>query len=45
MVVNTAPAPEIIALRADGKYPADVAIDYLAKNQPLLTPSWEAGRP
>ena len=42
MVVNTAPPPEIIALRADGKYPADVAIDYLAKNQPLLTSSWEA---
>jgi quinohemoprotein amine dehydrogenase len=41
-VVNTPPVPEIIALRNDGKYPADVAIDYLAKNQPLLTPSWEA---
>jgi quinohemoprotein amine dehydrogenase len=40
--VNTPPVPEIIALRNDGKYPADVAIDYLAKNQPLLTPSWEA---
>lgn len=29
------PAP-----RTDGKYPADVAIDYLSKNQPLMTPEW-----
>jgi quinohemoprotein amine dehydrogenase len=41
-VVTAPPQQDIIALRADGKYPADVAIDYLAKAQPLMTPSWEA---
>jgi quinohemoprotein amine dehydrogenase len=35
-------APPATELRADGKYPADVAIDYLVKNQPLLTPEWAA---
>jgi quinohemoprotein amine dehydrogenase len=29
-------------LRSDGKDPADVAIDYLAKNQPLFTPEWNS---
>jgi quinohemoprotein amine dehydrogenase len=29
-------------LRADGKDPADVAIDYLTKNQPLFTPEWNS---
>jgi quinohemoprotein amine dehydrogenase len=28
--------------RADGRYPADVAIEYLAKAQPLITPEWTA---
>ena len=28
--------------RADGKYPADIAIDYLSKAQPLMTPEWAA---
>jgi len=32
----------VVATRADGKYPADVAVDYLAKAQPLMTPEWEA---
>jgi quinohemoprotein amine dehydrogenase len=31
-----------VNLRADGKDPADVAIDYLVKNQPLMTPEWAA---
>jgi quinohemoprotein amine dehydrogenase len=26
----------------DGKYPVDIAVDYLSKNQPLITPEWEA---
>lgn len=34
--------PPAVPVRADGKYPADVAIDYLAKVQPLITPEWEA---
>jgi quinohemoprotein amine dehydrogenase len=34
------PPPPAVAVRADGKYPADVAIDYLAKAQPLMTPEW-----
>jgi quinohemoprotein amine dehydrogenase len=29
-------------LRADGKDPADAAIDYLSKEQPLMTPEWAA---
>jgi quinohemoprotein amine dehydrogenase len=37
-----APAgPPNLFVRNDGKYPADVAIDYLAKAQPLITPEWE----
>jgi quinohemoprotein amine dehydrogenase len=39
------PPPPINAnvnLRADGKDPADVAIDYLSKTQPLMTPEWAA---
>jgi quinohemoprotein amine dehydrogenase len=28
--------------RTDGKYPVDLAVDYLTKNQPLLTPEWLA---
>ena len=29
-------------LRDDGKDPADIAIDYLTKNQPLFTPEWNS---
>src|SRR5262245_57308154 len=36
-----APAPNS-NLRGDGKDPADVAIDYLSKAQPLMTPEWAA---
>ena len=28
--------------RADGKYPVDLALDYLSKAQPLITPEWTA---
>jgi quinohemoprotein amine dehydrogenase len=28
------------AARADGKYPAEIAVEYLAKAQPLMTPDW-----
>ena len=28
--------------KSDGRYPADIAIDYLSKNQPLMTPEWAA---
>ena len=31
-----------ITPRTDGKYPVDVAVDYLSKAQPLITPEWEA---
>jgi quinohemoprotein amine dehydrogenase len=34
------PAAGNANLRADGKDPADVAIDYLSKEQPLITPEW-----
>ncbi|HEV3310330.1 MAG TPA: quinohemoprotein amine dehydrogenase subunit alpha, partial [Chloroflexota bacterium] len=34
------PPPLPIPFRADGKYPADVAVEYLAKAQPLMTPEW-----
>lgn len=37
-VVPATPSP--VPIRADGKYPADVAIDYLTKEQPLITPQW-----
>jgi quinohemoprotein amine dehydrogenase len=36
------PGPSNVYLRADGRYPADVAVDYLAKEQPLITPEWVA---
>lgn len=32
--------PPTVPVRADGKFPGDVAIDYLAKAQPLITPQW-----
>lgn len=39
--VYVQPAPTAFsALRSDGKDPADIAIDYLVKNQPLMTPEW-----
>ncbi|MBV9507359.1 MAG: quinohemoprotein amine dehydrogenase subunit alpha, partial [Acidobacteriia bacterium] len=34
--------PPAVSVRTDGRYPADVAIDYLTKAQPLLTPEWTA---
>jgi len=37
-VVTPSAAPN--APRADGRYPSDIAVDYLAKAQPLLTPEW-----
>src|SRR5207244_2351087 len=36
------PPPPAVPMRADGKYPADVAVEYLAKAQPLMTPEWAA---
>lgn len=36
------PPASPIAIRADGKTPADAAVQYLAKNQPLFTPEWAA---
>jgi quinohemoprotein amine dehydrogenase len=33
---TSAPSP----VRADGKTPGDIAVDYLAKVQPLMTPEW-----
>jgi len=39
-IVPNNPSP--VPIRADGKYPGDVAIDYLAKAQPLITPQWTA---
>ncbi len=36
------PPPSQVPVRTDGKYPADVAVDYLAKAQPLITPQWTA---
>lgn len=32
------------AAAADAKYPVDLALDYLAKNQPLITPEWTSWR-
>ena len=32
------PAP----VKEGSKYPIDIALDYLAKNQPLITPEWTA---
>jgi len=37
-----ATAAGVVAVRADGKYPADVAVEYLAKAQPLMTSEWAA---
>src|SRR5262249_59480137 len=38
-----APAPQPNSnFRAEGKDPADIAIDYLSKAQPLMTPDWTA---
>jgi quinohemoprotein amine dehydrogenase len=37
--------PPAVPARADGKLPADVAIEYLAKEQPLITPEWAAWKP
>jgi quinohemoprotein amine dehydrogenase len=34
--------PAILTPHTDGKYPVDVAVDYLTKAQPLMTPEWEA---
>jgi quinohemoprotein amine dehydrogenase len=34
------PPPAPVPTRADGKYPAEVAVDYLSKNQPLITTQW-----
>ena len=36
------PATPDVYTRTDGKYPSDVAVDYLAKAQPLITPEWTA---
>jgi quinohemoprotein amine dehydrogenase len=41
-VASPAPQASNVNLRADGKDPADVAIDYLVKNQPLMTPEWNS---
>jgi quinohemoprotein amine dehydrogenase len=35
------PAADPLA-RTDGRYPADIAVDYLSKAQPLITPEWSA---
>src|SRR6266850_6440067 len=42
VVVPSAPEGPNVNLRADGKDPADAAIDYLSKAQPLITPEWAA---
>src|SRR5207244_10935251 len=36
------PPPANTTARSDGKYPADIAIDYLSTAQPLITPEWSA---
>ncbi len=36
--------PRVPAAPASTKYPVDIALDYLAKNQPLITPEWTAWR-
>jgi quinohemoprotein amine dehydrogenase len=36
--LNYPPAPA----KTTGKYPLDLALEYLAKNQPLVTPEWAA---
>ena len=38
---SVVPAPPLLVpFRRDGKYPADIAVEYLAKTQPLMTPEW-----
>ena len=32
--------PLLVPFRRDGKYPAEIAVEYLAKAQPLMTPEW-----
>src|SRR2546425_7793533 len=41
-VAPPAPEPVNTNMCADGKDPADAAIDYLSKAQPLMTPEWAA---
>lgn len=36
------PAPPAVPVRTDGKSPAEAAVEYLAKAQPLMTPEWAA---
>jgi len=36
------PPPANTTARSDGKYPSDIAIDYLSTAQPLITPEWSA---
>ena len=38
----TVVAPAAASARADAKYPAEIAVDYLVKGQPLITPEWSA---
>jgi len=38
--VVTPTGPSNTYFRADGRYPADVAVEYLTKAQPLITPEW-----
>jgi quinohemoprotein amine dehydrogenase len=38
---SVVPAPPLLVpFRRDGRYPADIAVEYLAKAQPLMTPEW-----
>ena len=41
-VLPPAAATVAAAGRGDGKYPAELAVDYLSKAQPLITPEWSA---
>jgi quinohemoprotein amine dehydrogenase len=41
-IESAGPPPAPNAARNDGRYPMDIAIDYLVKNQPLITPEWTA---
>ena len=36
------PAMATVTPTTDGKYPVDLAVDYLSKTQPLITPEWQA---
>lgn len=40
--IASGPPPTANPVRADGRTPGDVAVEYLAKEQPLLTPEWAA---